>query len=430
VKRPLLALVFAALLALNPSIYSAAARADQVTLTVDPAAHLGTISPYVFGANYGPWGIIPVDLWPLAEAAGVRFLRFPAGNWGDDFDLMPYHIDPFIAFAKRINAEPGISVRLKGGTPEKAAEVVRYVNIEKQYSVRYWSIGNEPDLYRDYSVEKYNLEWRRFAEAMLAVDPGIIFVGPDVSQYPPTIEGDAYNNIRRDWVRAFLRANGDKVGIVSIHRYPFPRGNNALPTTIQALRETVREWDVMLPDLRGVVRAAAGRDIPLAVTEVNSDWSKPIGGEASPDSHFNAIWWAAVLGRMIRERVQMVAYFALESSGSLGAYGLLDRYAARPTYAVYPLYKQFGSELVDSASSDPDVSITASRRADGALTVMLVNLADDDKPAALVLAGFTPAARTSFDKTHHSAVVQPGFGADGAFTLPAQSVTLLIFLPN
>ncbi len=428
-RRSLLALVFVALFALYPSVHPAA-RADQVRLMVDPAVQRGTISPYIYGANYGPWGVVPVDLWPLAEAAGVRFLRFPAGNWGDDFDLMPYHIDPFITFAKRINAEPGISVRLKGGTPEKAAEVVRYVNIEKRYGVRYWSIGNEPDLYRDYSVEQYNLDWRRFAEAMLAVDSGIIFIGPDVSQYPPTVEGDTYNNIRREWVRAFLRANGDRVGIVSIHRYPFPRGNNVPATTIHALRESVREWDVMLPDLRGVVRAAAGRDIPLAVTEVNSDWSKPIGGEASPDSHFNAIWWAAVLGRMIRERVQMVAYFALESSGSLGAYGLLDRYAARPTYAVYPLYKQFGSELLGSASSDPDVSITASRRADGALTVMLVNLADDDKLTTLNLNGFSPHQRSTFDKLHPDVATQSDFGTDGLFTLPAQSATLLIFLPD
>ena len=28
--------------------------------------------------------------------------------------------------------------------PEQAAELVRYVNIEKKYGVEYWAIGNEP----------------------------------------------------------------------------------------------------------------------------------------------------------------------------------------------------------------------------------------------------------------------------------------------
>jgi hypothetical protein len=55
-----------------------------------------------------------------------------------------------------LGAEPSISVRLHGGTPEAAAELVRYTNIEQGYAVRYWSIGNEPSLYRDYDTETYN----------------------------------------------------------------------------------------------------------------------------------------------------------------------------------------------------------------------------------------------------------------------------------
>lgn len=39
------------------------------------------------------------------------------------------------------------NVRLLNGTPEQAAEMVRYVNIEKKYNVQYWGIGNEPTLY-------------------------------------------------------------------------------------------------------------------------------------------------------------------------------------------------------------------------------------------------------------------------------------------
>ncbi len=40
-------------------------------------------------------------------------------------------------------------MRLLDGTPEKAAELVRYTNIEKKYGVVYWSIGNEPNLFAE-----------------------------------------------------------------------------------------------------------------------------------------------------------------------------------------------------------------------------------------------------------------------------------------
>jgi hypothetical protein len=43
--------------------------------------------------------------------------------------------------------------------------------------------------------------------------------------------------------------------------------------------------------------------LPIAMTETNSDWSKAVGGEATPDSFYNTIWWADSLGRMIQEGV-------------------------------------------------------------------------------------------------------------------------------
>jgi hypothetical protein len=105
-------------------------------LFVDGTQELGPISPYVYGANYGPWVIVPVDLMPQAEASGVTYLRFPGGEWGDQHDLKDYHIDRFIALARQMGAEPKINVRLPGGTLEQAAELVRYCNIENDYNVR------------------------------------------------------------------------------------------------------------------------------------------------------------------------------------------------------------------------------------------------------------------------------------------------------
>src|SRR5260370_37067383 len=88
--------------------------AQNVTLTVLADKHLGRISPYVYGANHGPWALVPPDMWPTAKDSGITYLRFPAGDWGDLNDLTPFHIDMFITFAHLIHAEPSISARLKG----------------------------------------------------------------------------------------------------------------------------------------------------------------------------------------------------------------------------------------------------------------------------------------------------------------------------
>jgi len=115
------------------------------TVFVDAAQSRGPISPYVYGASYGPWVTVTVEMQPLAEKSGITYLRFPGGEWGDQNDLTALHIDRFVAYARNLGAEPKINIRMPGGTPEQAAELVRYANIEKGYDIRYWSIGNEPN---------------------------------------------------------------------------------------------------------------------------------------------------------------------------------------------------------------------------------------------------------------------------------------------
>jgi alpha-L-arabinofuranosidase len=150
---------------------------------VDTSSDLGEISKYVLGANHGPWSDLGAGNIEMAQESGVTFLRWPGGNWGDRNDIRTSYIDNYMGIARTIiRAEPSITVRLLGGTPEQAADLVRYVNIDRQYGVKYWSIGNEPDLYivedPTWTPEYYAKRWREFAEAMKAVDPNIIFCRP------------------------------------------------------------------------------------------------------------------------------------------------------------------------------------------------------------------------------------------------------------
>jgi len=408
-----------------------ASYGQQVTITVDRTAEIGEINPFVYGANYGPWALVAVDVLEDAANAGITHLRFPAGNWGDQNNITPQQLDFFMMQAQLWGAEPSIHVRLEGGTPEQAAELVRYANLEKGYNIRHWAIGNEPDLFDDYSVEQLNEEWREIALAMLEVDPDILLIGPEVSQFPPTIEGDPYNNERREMVRGFLEANGDLVDIVSIHRYPFPRERMGEATSAEDLRLNVLEWDTLVENVRTVMLETLGTELPIAITEVNSHWSNGGGAEGSPDSYYHAIWWSDVLGRLIKQRVAIVDYFNLYSTGSLGAFGLLNRYEPSPTYYTYQLYKELGQMLVESTSTDDYISSVAAQRADGALTLLIHNLYQDEQVVTLSLGSDNALqiieARLLSPEIMAEPVDPATLLTGDQLTLPGQSAVLLIY---
>jgi hypothetical protein len=378
------------------------------TCLVAPDLVLGPINPFVYGVNHGPWAVITDKTLPYAQAAGVTMIRFPGGNWGDANDLRPYQVDQFVQLAEQMGSEVSMTVRLFGGSPEKAAALVQYANIDNDYGIRYWAIGNEPTLYAtargapDYGVEHFNVEWRAFAEAMRAVDESIVLIGPELHQFGPDLGSTPKDPFGLDWMGSFLEANGDLVDIVSIHRYPFPQGRGGRAATVEELAAASAEWDAIIPYLRELILEKTGKDLPIAVTEVNSHWSNAIGGEATPDSYMNAIWWADVLGRMIKNQVDIVNYFSLQSHPSIGGYGLFSRSEPRPTYNVYQIYQQFGEIMVFAGCDVPEVGVYAATGADGGLSVILINLSPEDVTRSVMIDGgnYDLISVLGFDEAH------------------------------
>jgi hypothetical protein len=401
-------------------------------LFVDPGTSLGPISPYIFGTNYGPMHAVPLEVMPLVEEAGFTALRFPGGAWTDTVDMKSFQIDMLMTFAKQVGGMPTISVRLLGGKPETAAELVRYTNLEKKYGVTYWSIGNEPSIYTqlgqadyDYTVEHLNKDWRAIALAMKKADPTIKLMGPEIHQWNDSLETTPKDSAGRDWMTEFLKANGDLLDVVTVHRYPLHSPSN--PVTVQALRENTHKWLGEMEYLRQVIRETLGRDLPIAITELNSDPSSAMLQDVSPDSFYNAIWYADVLGQMMNADVFMVNQWVI-SQRTTGL-GLVQGTTVRPTFHVFPLYKNFGSEQVYAASGVADVDIFAAKRADGALTLMVINLSDTEQSIPLQVKGMRlkDAEVWLLDATHLSENLgKQTFSEDGTVLLPPQSAILYV----
>jgi hypothetical protein len=185
---------------------------------------------------------------------------------------------------------------------------------------------------------------------------------------------------------------------------------------------------VSFPYLRQIVREVTGRDLPIAVTEINSNSIPTSGGEAGPDTHYNAIWFADVLGRLIRQQAEIVTYWNIRSTRD--GYGLMGQNDVRPTYYAYLMFAQLGTELLCSESDDLDVSIVAARREDGSLTLMVINLGPTERAMSLQLDGFTPGGEAEvwrFDAEHNAEQIgKETLESGGAVTVPSQSLTLYI----
>lgn len=366
------------------------------TISINADYDSGPISPYLYGSNTGPWSTVPFDLMDEAKAARITMLRFPGGEFADRNAITPQSIDRFIELCRELGAEPYIHVRLREGTPEAAAELVRYTNIEKGYGVKYWAVGNEPNLYPPddvYTPEKVSQDWRTIAQAMREVDPTIILMGPEVTGYLPAYENDFIIEAR-EMTEVFLQTNADLVDVVTIHRYPFPVSQTAPAPTLDELADNGPEWDAMIADLRRLTIDATEKDLPIGITEFNSNWSKQAAGDTTPDSVASAVWLADVLGRMAVNRVTIGTQFALQSTPTLGAWGLLERSRVRPAYYVYPMMTHFGSELVyasvgaEDGSAHPRVTAYAARRPeDAALTFWVINRGTEPAQLSLNLKG-------------------------------------------
>ena len=401
------------------------------TIMVDPGQDLGPISPYIYGSNHGPWTAVPVNMLQAALDSHITVLRWPGGAWGDANDIQTYQLGTFMAFCKQMGAIPTINVRLKKGTPEAAAALVKYANIDMKYDIQYWGIGNEPTLFeaemkQTYDTLRFNQDWRAIAKAMKVVDPKIKIMGPELHQWGTSLETTLKDSSGRDWMTEFLEANGDLVDIVTVHRYPLYSGNGQ-KFTVDDLRKNTLEWTDMVKYLGGLIKTTTGRDIPIAFTEVNSNPSPVFNGIATPDSFFNAIWYADVLGRLIQQNVFMVNQFVL--ANRTGGLGLIANNDIRPMYYVFQMYNHFGNEQVYAESGTADVTVYAAKRDDGTLTIMLINLADAETRIALQVEGMhsSKAEVWLFDATHKAeSLGKQAFPRDGTLDLPAQSISLYV----
>ncbi len=298
----------------------------SATIAVDATNIVRTIPSTLYGMNL-EWNYNGHSLWNpynqrfddrllnLTLDMGIGAWRFPGGvfanyyHWQngigpkdsrpatqiepDDPGFSPngFGTDEALALAAATGAHDMMfTVNINTGTPQEAADWVRYVNNGSQ-KVKYWEIGNELYLHivdangRDtnWTPEQYAKTYAEFAVAMHQADP-TIKLGADIEFYYPFL-GCARTGDTGCWTDVILKNAGAQIDFVSVHSGFAPLGLAPI-SGLDAGWDVRTVYSAMLayPVLYGNLLDALGRKIDQ------------LAGDHAPQIRFAATEWGPLFG--------------------------------------------------------------------------------------------------------------------------------------
>lgn len=270
--------------------------AHQATITINTSQHTGEISPLQYGQFIEHLGrAVNGGIYdahsPLSDLQGFRtdvldkvkelnipLLRYPGGtfvktyHWEDGVGPLAdrkkrrnliwggvednhFGTAEFIAYCRKIGAEPFLVVNMATGTPEEAANWVEYCNgtgdthyanmrrkdgFTEPFNVKYWGIGNEEyagtDMGKDQEVNQYIKDTWMFVKMMKLQDNDLklILVG---------------NSEDLAWSAKVLEELGPVCDFLAIHLYSIPPDG-----TFQSLIHSIDQFEKPLVEMEALLR--------------------------------------------------------------------------------------------------------------------------------------------------------------------------------
>ncbi|MET9909358.1 cellulose-binding protein [Streptomyces sp. NPDC006476] len=403
----------------------------------------------------------------LLKDAGVGMVRYPGGSYADGYHWQTHTVeggyvapntdfDTFMGTVRATGAQPIITANYGSGTPEEAAGWVRYANVTKGYGVKYWEIGNEvygnglygatweTDHHTSKTATTYATNLVQYANAMKAVDPtiklGAVLTTPGA--WPDGITGPGDTT---DWNHTVLSIAASKIDFVVVHHYP--NGNSQA----DLLGKPQAEIPGMATTLRSLINQYAGRNAPnvgIAVTEANANAYKDTSpnGLFAPDEYltwmeqgaFTLDWWNLHNGTDCSHVTTVEGASDYDDGGILSSGASCEpplNTPFPPYYGVQMITKLGapGDRLVRTASSTSSVSAHAVRRANGDVSVLLINKDPvNDATVTLSYGGFIPSSATPTVYSYRKNAMSIGSATTGSATrqtVPAYSIVVLQLRP-
>lgn len=381
-------------------VFLVSLSADDISIKAKFDTQGKFISPLFFGMNSLYW--IDDDksrnnpyLLSELKSLNISVIRFPGGEVGDNYNwttntlnddnyfpfsknvsdpLARMDFDEFIVWKEEIGAKADIVVNLEQGfidgdinkAANLAAEWVKYANIDKQYNIKYWEIGNESyhltTRYATTSLE-YAKALKLFSQKMKAVDPSIKIgaIGPYNPRDIPLVDILSPSELKdfrsrktakaktafkkrykhtfvknlnlSSWWDTVLKYAGNSFDFAVIHRYtPKRKINLDMKKQIKVKKQVIQ--------LRNFLQKKLHREIPIAITEYN------VAGKSQLKGIYYSLTMAEMIGNYLESGAFMTNYWPVRKKDNRTLIGVND-FSEKPVYEVFKaISNNLGDKIV------------------------------------------------------------------------------------
>ena len=444
---------------------SASAATNSVTVSVNASQSLATVSSGLVGANVAIWDGLLADSQTstLLRNASASFVRYPGGSYADIYHWQTNtapggyvapntDFDHYMSMVNSTGAQPIVIANYGSGTPQEAADWVRYANVTKGYGVKYWEIGNEvygnghygadweTDNHSDKSPHAYASNFLQYVSAMKAVDPtikvGVVLTTP--GYWPDGIVGSGDTADWNDSVMSVVKNSAD-FGI--FHYYPGGTSEADQLTKPPTLASTVSQF-------KADMARYATNNPGVFITETNS-------GTTPSDTQMQALWAADTYLTAAENGVTNVDWWDVRNGpGStstdvtgatdFGDGGIISSGSGAEPPAGTPFATYYGIQMVSrvagpgdtmvrATSSDAKLTVHAAKRANGNLDVLLLNKDPNNSyQVNLTYTGYSPATSVTVDSfaNRGTGIITTTQGSASSQTVPPYSLVTVHLRPG
>lgn len=270
-------------------------------------------------------------------------------------------------------------------TATQAAEIVHYINVIKGKNIKYWIIGNEPDLSYSYTTAAEIANYfKPFASAMKNIDPSILIIGPEIASFNQAImNGLTTPNGPAD-ITGRDAAGRYYLDVISFHTYPFS-GTQSRSEVVTKLTAAY-SLDANLIYLNARVAACniahsriGAAKLKTAITEANINWqnnpSDNLSGSGA-NSFIGAQFISEMMGIGMKNSLDFINLWSvIEGNTTASNIGFIDPATnnKKPSFYHFKMMAEnFNGNYITSSTNQLSVKSIACQNAINT-TVMILN---------------------------------------------------------
>ena len=388
-----------------------------------------------YGKLHQKWGNIKNSKAQIIRAGGIA----PDENFFTNYQLLR-----LIDSIRSVGAEPIIQVPLWGGTfsAANAANIVEFVNITNSKNIKYWSIGNEPNLvYNDashgftagsYTPTTYANHVKNFSIAMKTKDASIKIIAGELAWYDYT------------WVNSLFTLGGaaditgnngtfDYVDFFSFHTYPF-----AGTQTRSDITNSVANFGSNLTHLNGKISAANSfhtRLTPLkyGITEFNINYQNPASNTPSglgTQGFLVGQWASEMFAKALTNGAQFMCFWSVVEGGDGAStdFGFLSHTTGnlRATYHHFKNLAQYIHGTYYNVSTGQSLVRGIAAKDENGFAVLMMNYEQTTGFSVRIRLNNNAISGTENIKMN----VNANLAKEGRDTLPPNSTAIFLFSPS